>query len=329
MNLFVCINNGIKTVHKNYQLLFIHFLFLFVSFFGLFFILSIPLGILFIIFGIDLTDILKESFFDMILSSINLMKKFLIFAVVFLFCLFVYIIMVFMLWVYIFSGTVGIMSQFLQKGITFNSKDFNRYGKQFFWKVAFFTIFSVLIFIFLTFVFGFIGEVSSKITAFLNRYSHAVSVFFNVFFYLSILFASILVFILWITYTLFGFYGIFIKNFSVKEAIKETRKILMLYPQSIGRAALLFITYILMFGVILSFVPMLAVIPHIGTFLAAVYQFVTQFAHIYISMVVFASFLSYYLSIDSFSIKTPEQTETLPSGGSQSQPQSLPPEELS
>lgn len=328
MNFFACINNGLKTVHKNYQLLFIHFLFLFISFFGLFFILSFPLGVLFIIFGIDLTDILKESFFDMVLSSINLMKKFLIFAVIFLFCLFIYVILVFGLWVYIFSGTAGIMSQFLQKGITFNSKDFRRFGKEFFWKVAFFTVFSALIFIVFTFIFGFIGEVSSKITGFLNHYSHTVSVFFNVFSYLTILLASIFVFILWITYTLFGFYGIFIKNFGVKETIKETRRILMLYPQAIGRAALLFIIYILMFGVILSFVPLLAVIPHIGSFLAAVYQFITQFAHIYVSMVVFASFLSYYLAIDSFLTKT-SQAQILPSEDSQEQPQNLPPEEPS
>lgn len=304
-------------------------MFLFISFFGLFFILSIPLGILFIIFGIDLTDILKDGFFNMVLSSINLMKKFLVFAIIFLFCLFVYVILVFGLWVYILSGTIGIMSQFLQKGITFNSKDFHRFGKQFFWRAGFFTIFSALIFITFSFIFGFIGEISSKTTAFLSHFSHTVSVFFNVFSYLTILLTSILVFILWITYTLFGFYGIFIKNFSVKETIKETRKILMFYPQAIGRSALLFIIYILMSGVILSFVPLFAVIPHIGSFLAAVYQFITQFAHVYVSMVVFASFLSYYLVIDSFSIKTSEQTETLPSADSQQQPQSLPPEEPS
>lgn len=328
MNFFTCINEGLKTVHRNYQLLFIHFSFLFVSFFGLFFILSIPLGILFVIFGIDLTDILKGSFIEILLSSINIMKKFLIFAIIFLISLVIYVIFIVSLWVYIFSGTIGIMYQYLKEGKVFNLKSFHKYGKKFFWKTGFFALFSVLIFICLTFIFGFISEISSKIVNFLNHYSHTLSVFLNVFIYLSILLTGIIAFILWITYTLFGFFGIFIKNLTVGETIKETRKLIISYPQSIGRAALLFVIYILTGGLILSFGSLLAIIPHIGTILVAAYQFITQFAHIYISMVVFAAFLSYYMRLDTFVAK-PEPEQALLPEEAQQQSQNPPPSELS
>lgn len=328
MNFFTCINDGLKTVHKNYQLLFIHFLFLFVSFFGLFFILSIPLGILFVIFGIDLTDILKGSFIEILLSSINIMKKFLIFAIIFIISLLIYAILIVSLWVYIFSGTIGVMCQYLQEGKVFNLKNFHKYGKKFFWKTGFFALFSVLIFICLTFIFGFISEISSKIVNFLNHYSHTLSVFFNVFIYLSMLLTGIMVFILWITSTLFGFFGIFIKNLTVRETIKESRKLIISYPQSLGRAALLFVIYILTGGLILSFASLLAIIPHIGTILLAAYQFITQFAHVYISMVVFAAFLSYYIKLDA-SVSKPEPAQFLPLEEAQQQSQNPPPSELS
>lgn len=327
MNFFNCINDALKTVHKNYQLLLIHFAFLFISFFGLFFILSIPLGILFVIFGIDLTDILKGSFIEIFLSSINIMKKFLIFAIIFILTLFLYVILIISLWIYIFSGTVGIMYQYLKEKITFNLKDFHQYGKRYFWKVGFFAMFSAFIFVCLTLLFGLVSEISSKIVNFLSYWSHAVSLFFNVFIYLSILLAGIIVFLLWITFTLFGFFGIFIKNFTIKETIKETRKLIILYPKSIGMAALLFGIYILAGGVILSFSSLLAIIPHIGAVLVAAYQFIIQFAHIYISMIVFAAFLSYYTKLVYHKDSEPEQVP--PSQEVQQQEQSLPPSELS
>jgi len=256
------------------------------------------------------------------------MKKFLIFAIIFIISLFIYAILVISLWVYIFSGTIGTMYQYLQKGIAFNLKDFHQYGKKFFWKVDFFAMFSAFIFICLTFAVGFISEMSAKVVNLVNQWSHAVSVFLNVFIYLSLLLAGVIAFILWITYTLFGFFGIFIKNLTVKETIKETKKLIVLYPQSLGRAALLFLIYILAGGVILSFSSFLAIIPHIGTILVAVYQFITQFAHIYISMVVFAAFLSYYIRLDaSRTDSEPEQAP--PSEDIPQQSQNLPPSELS
>lgn len=328
MNFLSCINDALKTVHKNYQLLFIHFFFVFFSFFGLFFILSIPLGIIFVIFGVDLTDMLKGSFFEILLSSIHLMKKFLIFAIIFIVGLLVYVIAVFSFWVYIFSGTIGVMCDYLKEGTVFSFRNFHKYGKNFFWKVSFFGLFSAIIFICLTFLFGFISEVTSKIVNFISQYSHALSLFFNVFIYLSMLLIGIVTFIVWITYTLFGFFGMFIKNLTVTETIRETKKLIFSYPKSIARASLLFIIYILTGGVILSFGSLLAIIPHIGTVLVAAYQFITQFAHVYISMIVFAAFLSYYISLDTSVLKS-EQDQALAVEDSQQQSQSPPPSELS
>lgn len=297
MNFFTCINDSLKTVHKNYQLIFIHFLFLFVSFFGLFFILSIPLGILFVIFGIDLTDILKGTFIEIIVSSLNLLKKFLIFAIIFLLTLFVYIFSMIALWIYIFSGTLGIMSAYLKNGILFKLKNFHRYGKKFFWRVAIFSIFSASMFSIIALIFVFLGDIISELVEHLSKFSHTISTFFNVFLYLVILMLSLISFLLWITYSLFGLYGIFTKNFYCKETIIETKKIIFLNPHSLGRATLLFVIYILAGGVLLSFGSLLAIIPNIGTILAAVYQFFIQFAHIYISLVVLAAFFSYYIRI--------------------------------
>lgn len=328
MNFLSCINDALKTVHKNYQLLFIHFFFVFFSFFGLFFILSIPLGIIFVIFGIDLTDMLKGSFFEILLSSIHLMKKFLIFAIIFILGLLVYVIAIFSLWVYIFSGTIGVMCDYLKKGTLFSLRNFHKYGKNFFWKVSFFGLFSAIIFICLTFLFGFISEVTSKIVNFISQYNHTLSLFFNVFIYLSMLLVGIFAFIVWITYTLFGFFGMFIKNLTVTETIRETKKLIFSHPKSIARASLLCIIYILAGGVILSFGSLLAIIPHIGTVLVAAYQFITQFAHVYISMIVFAAFLSYYINLDTSVVKS-EQDQVLAVEDSQQQTQNPPPSELS
>jgi len=295
LNIFSSINEGLKTVHKNYQILFIHFAFLFVAFFSLFFILSIPLGVLFVIFGIDLTDILKGSFIEIIISSINLLKKFLIIAVVFLLSLVIYIIFVISLWIYIFSGTLGIVYQYLERGIIFNLKDFHHYGKKFFWKIGAYSIFSALLFFSFTFILGLISDLSSSFIELLRQYSHSVYIFFSVFFYLTILISALIAFIIWISFTLIGYYGIVAKNLTALQAIKETKKYILLNPNSLFRAFLLFVIYVLTGGFILSIGSIIAIIPTVGALLVAVYQFLTQFAHIYITMVIFTAYFAYYL----------------------------------
>jgi len=325
LNIFSSINEGLKTVHKNYQILFIHFAFLFVAFFSLFFILSIPLGVLFVIFGIDLTDILKGSFIEIIISSINLLKKFLIISVVFLLSLVIYIIFVISLWIYIFSGTLGIVYQYLERGIIFNLKDFHHYGKKFFWKIGAYSIFSALLFFIFTFIIGLISDLSSSFIELLRQYSHSVYIFFSVFFYLTILISAIISFIIWISFTFIGYYGIVAKNFTALKAIKETRKYILLNPNSFLRAFLLFTIYVLTGGIILSIGSMLTIIPTVGTLLAAVYQFVTQFAHIYITMVIFTAYFAYYLRTVDFS---QEASQSSDSYQEVSQPEQVPPEEV-
>ncbi|MEN2985124.1 MAG: hypothetical protein ABDH16_00435 [Thermodesulfovibrionaceae bacterium] len=295
MNFFVCINDALRVIHKNYQLLFIHFLFVFVAFFSLFFIMSVPLGVLFIVFGIDLTEILRGSFFEIVISSISLLRKFLIIAIVFLVTLLVYIVFVSGLWIYIFSGTVGIMYMFLDKNINFKWKNFHRIAKSYFWKVAVSAVYYGVIFIILTIVFTIIREVTITFINSIEKFSHFLSVFLSVFIYLSLFLSGIFVFLIWITYTFFGFFGIFVKKLTVKEAIKESKTLIKKNPKSIGMAALLFAIYILMGGVILFFTSLLAIIPHVGAILVAIYQLLTQFAHVYISLVVFAAFFVYYL----------------------------------
>lgn len=301
MNLFSSINEGLKAIHKNYQILFIHFAFLFVLFFGIFFVLSIPLGILFVGFGIDLTDILKGNLIEIVISSLSLFKKFLLFALFFLLSLVFYIISISVIWVYMFAGTLGVIYQYFEKQTTFNFKNFHQYGKKYFWKIAFYSIFSLLLFLVFVLLIGLIGDISNYIIEYLKQYSHAVSVFFSVFFYLTILLFILFSFILWISITLLGYYGIIHKELSAFESLKESKKLITNKPQFLMRSFILFIIYLLTGGFIISLSSLFAIIPNIGAVMAAVYQFLTQFVQVYITLVIFTTFFAYYLRLEKVS----------------------------
>ncbi len=287
------------------------------------------MGIFFVIFSVDLTDILKGSFFEILLSSVSLLKKFFVFALILLLSFVIYILSLIAFWIYIFSGTLGIMSMYLKEETVFSFRDFHKYGKRFFWKVGIFSLFAGLIFFLFTSLLFILGELNSYFIQIIEQYSHIFSTFIKVFIYLIIFTTSILSFLAWITYTLFGLFGILLKEFSLKEAILETKRFIFAYPQSLGRAGLLFVIYILTGGFLLSLGSLLAILPHIGTFLAAVYQFFVQFAQIYISLVVLAAFMSYYIRLNkdilaqevSVQEQIPQQTEAQP------QAQNLPPSE--
>jgi hypothetical protein len=241
---------------------------------------------------------MKGSFLEIFLSSISLIKKFLIFAIILILSLVLYIFFIILLWAYIFSGTLGTLLEYLKAGSIFSIKKFHEYGKKFTIKVLFFSIYVAIIFFITSIIFAFISEIAFNLIEVIKQHSYFMSVFFNVFFYLSFLVAGFIIFLLWISYTLVGFFGIYIKNLTIGQTIKNAKNFLIQHPQAIGRVALLFVIYILMGGFILSLGSLLAIIPNIGPVVAAAYQIVTQIAHVYISMVVFTAFLSYYIKIE-------------------------------
>lgn len=215
------------------------------------------------------------------------------------------------------------MHQYLSEGILFRFREFHKYGKKFFWRVAAYSIFSLLVLSIFVLIIGIIGDLSGYIINTLKKYSHTISVFFNVFFYLSIMLLVVSAFILWISFTLFGYYGIVHKNLSFWETIKDSKRLIIKYPQCLSRALILFVIYILTGGFILSLGSLFAILPDIGTILAAVYQFLNQFAQIYITMVIFATFFAYYLGLqrtyqeamqemNTFSQEAPQPVESPP-----------------
>lgn len=324
MNLFASINEGLKTVHRNYQILFLHFSFLFLSFFGLFFVLSIPLGILFVVFGIDLTDILKGSFIEILFSSIKLFKKFLIFALILSLTLLIYIFLVIGTWVYLFSGTLGVMFDFLSRGEIFRFSNFHSHGKKHFWKVFIFTPVSIILLVLTSLILGLLSDLSAYFVKFIKPLGHSISVFFSVFLYLSIMIIGLSLFISWITLSLFGYFSMVTKDMRVMQAFREAKGIIFSKPNTLVRALLLFVIYLLTGGFILSLSSLFALIPSLGAFLVAIYHIVTQFAHVYITMVLIASFFSYYLKLTEVSQEATPRSDTSKEVSEQDQP---PPQE--
>lgn len=297
MNIFVSINEGLKTVHKNYQILFLLFAFLFFSFFGLFFVLSIPLGVFFVIFGVDLTDILKGGFFEILFSSIKLFKKFLIFALILSLTIVLYLLAVIVTWGYLFSGTLGIMHDFLTKGELFSLSKFNLYGRRYSLRILMLTPISVSLLVLISLFISFISDLSNYFVSLIKPFSHFLSVFLSVFLYLCIMIVGLSLFLIWISLTLFSFFGVVSRDFRTFEALKEAKSIVFSNPNIPLKALLLFVIYLLTGGFILSLGSLFAVIPNLGAVIAALYHIITQFAHLYITTLLVASFFSYYLMV--------------------------------
>ena len=61
MNYISVIKEGVDVANKNWQLILVQFIFMFLSFISLLIIVGIPLAIAFVIFGLDLTEILRQK----------------------------------------------------------------------------------------------------------------------------------------------------------------------------------------------------------------------------------------------------------------------------
>lgn len=296
MTYIAAIKDGVKTVHKNWQLIFLQLASMLISCISFFVIVGMPIAIAFIMFGLDLTEILRlKDVISALKGSAGLLHKYFGMALVVLLSLLIYFAFMIVLWIFTIAGIIGILSEAIASGERrFSIGKFFAEGKRLFTPVFIFSTIISAIFIILAFALGVIGGGASSIIDMARAQEAALGLFLGVFFTLALLCVGLVLILITLSLTVYGIAFLVFNNAKPLAALKETARYLYANPAAFGFYGILLFGYMIIgFLVILISAP-LALVPIIGSILALPYQLITYVIQGYVSLVLLSSIFHYY-----------------------------------
>jgi len=301
MTQIAAIKAGVHTVNKNWQLLFVQFIAFVLSGLSFFIIVGLPIAIAFIMFGLDLTEILRlRDLISVFRGSAELLNKYFAMALIILFSLLVYLSVILVAWVFALGGTIGVLSISIRNELAkFSLKTFFSEGRRLFLPLSMFSSIIGIMFLFIAFFLGILVGAASTIIDVARSYEATFGLFISFFCSLVLMSVGIVLILLTLSAAMYGVAHLVFDQSRSVTAIKETVKYLYSKPAAIGFYTVLLLGYIVMgFLMILIGVP-LTLVPVIGPLLSLPYQLVTYMFQGYLSLVMLASIFHYYKGAQS------------------------------
>lgn len=297
MSYTAIIKEGFSVVNRAWQLALLHLLSAVISFISFFLIVGMPISIAFVVFGLDLTEILRsKDLVEVLRNSMGLLKKYFAMAIVIITSLLFYLTIIFTLWLFTISGSLGTLSKIITNEISrYSTKVFFAQGRKLFFPILGFSSLIGIILLLVAFFLGILGGGISSIIEIAQSQEAVLALFLGVFFSVIIFITGIVLIFIILSITVYGIADVIFNKTSPFKALKNTTKYLYNHPSSVGFYSILLIVSIMsIFFVILLGSPVI-LIPFLGPVLSPLFQIVSTIIQAYINLVVFASaFIFFY-----------------------------------
>jgi len=301
------VKNGFKLINRNWQLVLVQLGMMVVSFIIVLLFIGVPLGVAFIVFGVNLTEILR---IQDISSAIQILSKIIFeyfgLAIFVLIGILFSVIAALSLQIFVLGGSFGIISRSIKEQTEkFRMKVFLSEGRRIFFPLTGFLTMIGLVFIVLFIVLGLsLGVVAAIVSSLAGEYVPMLENFLRVFFSL-ILFVFVLV---TLAVTLFGAAAMTLKGAGYIKSIKESFQYLYSHEKAFFLYCIIFIGSIIIIFVLLLLSYLLMFIPLIGLFLAIISQlFILYVVQSYLLLVVIAITFIYYYSAEPAPSEAPTE----------------------
>ncbi len=298
MRYIEAVKDGFGLINKNWQLVLIQVGMVFASILGFFLIVGIPLAIAFIIFGIDLTGLADfRDIFGMLRGPSDILSKYLGFILIIIASILLYILVVTVLGMYLFGGSVGIIGMSIrEKTLQFSMRRFMGEARRLFLRLLGFTSVIGLIFIVAAFSLGLLGGGIAAIVSYARSQDSTLALFFGTFFSLILIILALSFILGSLSVTLYGIAALYFKESGAFRSIKDAVKFLIKYPDGFWLYAVLFIGYLLASFLLGLLNYPFALIPFLGTVLSFPYQLFSYVVQTYLGLVIIAVIQRYYYS---------------------------------
>lgn len=296
MNYLGVIKDGIAVVNHSWQLVIIHLFSAILSFISFFLIVGIPISIAFVMFGLDLTEILRlKDLMEVIRSSVGLLKKYFAMAIVIITSLLFYFTLIVALWLFTISGSAGTIGKIIKNEVDkYNSKIFFSEGKRLFLPVfGFSALVGVMLMVF-AFLLGMLGGGISSIIEIAKSQEAVLALFLGIFFSAITIITGIFLIVIILSLTIYGVAHIVFNKITPLSALKQTFQYLYRKPSSVGFYAILLIASTLTIFIVFLLGSPIVLIPFLGPLLSPLFQMVSTLIQAYVNLVMIASAFIYY-----------------------------------
>jgi hypothetical protein len=294
------IKDGFRLVHRNWQLVLVQFGMVTVSSIGFFVIVGIPLAIAFIIFGVDLTGLTDvKDIFRTFRGPSDFISRYLGLILIVIASLLLYIIMVAMLGIYVFGGSIGVIVRSLRDSLLkFNMHIFFIEAKRLFLRLLGFTCVIAIILIAVAFILGVLGGGVATLVSFAQSQDSTLALFLGTFFSLILIIISIIIILGILSVTLYGIASLSLKDTGSLKSLWEAINYLIKHPAAFWLYTILFAGYILASFLLILLSYSFILIPVIGTILSFPYQMISYAFQAYLGLAIIATVLTYYYSTE-------------------------------
>lgn len=294
------IKNGFRLINKNWQLIIVQIILLIISTLSFFIVVGIPFAIAFILFGIDLTRLTDfKHILDILGSGKEFLSKYIGLLLIVVGSLFLYFVLIGLMNIYIFAGSVGVIGRSLiNKNEKFSIHTFFSEAKRLFTRMLGFTFIIGLVMIFTAFFLGILGGSLGALISFTRSIESKIVIFILIFLSLLIILLALFFVIGILSFTLYGIASLLFKDTGPIKSIKESIKYLSKRPDAFWLYAIIFGSYLLISFILIILKYPIAFIPIIGTILSFPLQLISAIFEAYLGLAFIAIILSYYYSTE-------------------------------
>jgi hypothetical protein len=294
------IREGFRLVNSRWQLVAVHIGMMIFNCLGFFIFVGVPLGIAFIIFGLDLSALSgMNSVFELLKNPAGLFSRYFGLALMVIASFLFYMLIVTTVWLYVLSGSAGIIGRaLLEPSRGFSMSAFFREAGRLFFPMLRYTFFVGLLFIAVTFALGLLGGLSVAVVSAAVSQDSTLALFLKIFFSLILLVAGMTLILSVLAVAVYGVAMLFFRGEGAVKAFRSSFSYLWHNQKAFWLYILLLAGYILASFALMTVVYPLNLIPIIGTVLSLPFQLISYAIQGYLGLVLIASIFVYYFDAE-------------------------------
>lgn len=305
------VKSGFRLINRNWQLVAVQVGMMMANCVGFFVIVGIPLGIAFIIFGLDLTGLAEtRDIMGLFKHPSELISKYMGLVLVVVSSFLLYLLMITTAGIFVFAGSVGSIGRaVLDPSRKFGMKPFFAEAKQLFFPLMWFSLVMGLVFIAIAFLLGLLGGGVAAVVQTAKSQDSTLALFLGIFFSLILALCAIIVILAAIAVTVYGIAVLFFKEERAVRSLRDAVVFLWNRQSAFWLYVLLFFGYLTASFILMLFTYPFNLVPIIGAIISFPLQLVSFVVQSYIGLVILATVFIYYYDAE---IRKPEASAEAP-----------------
>ncbi len=290
------IKDGFKLVNSRWQLVVVQagmMLFNCVSFFIL---VGIPLGIAFIIFGLDLTGLSElRDVLGFLKNPAEVLSRYFGLFLVLVISFLVYLVLITIIGLYVFGGSIGtIGSSLLDPSSRFNLRSFTDQAKRLFFPLMWYSLVIALMFLCVAFLLGLLGGGVAVVVSSAKAQDSTLGLFLGIFFSLVLVLVAVSTVVVALAVAIYGTAVLFFKREGAFRSVKGAFQFIFVRQSALWLYLILFAAYIVASFIVMLVVYPFNLIPIIGPVISFPFQILSYIVQGYLGLVIISIVFTYY-----------------------------------